>query len=113
MAQLPAADWLKYFVYVGKFRTSILIGRGQNTLASVTVQDSNLSLMGSKAEVNRTGWPGYYLTYGLSSLHSVYATHGTWGTLRQISKSGVQHAEQAGQEGKELLRAKLSACVVK
>lgn len=68
MAQLPTADWLKYFVYVGKFRTSILIGSGQNTLATVTVQDSNLSLVGSEGEVNRTGWPPYYLTYGLSSM---------------------------------------------
>lgn len=57
MAQLPTADWLKYFVCAGKFRASILIGRGQNTLATVTVQDSNLSLTGSKAEVSRTGWP--------------------------------------------------------
>lgn len=105
MAQQPTADWLKYFVHVGKFRTSILIGSGQNTLATVTVQDSNLSLVGSKGEVNRTGWPCYCLTYGLSSVRSVYETHGMWWTLRQISKSGVQHAEWVEQESKELLRA--------
>lgn len=56
MVQQFPADWLKYFVYVGKLRTSILIGGGQNTLATVTAQDSNLSIVGSKGEVNRIGW---------------------------------------------------------
>lgn len=47
----------------------------------------------------------YYLTYGLSSTNSVYATHGMWWTLREISKSGAQHAKQVGQESRELVRA--------
>lgn len=93
MAQKPTADWRNYFVYVRKSKTSILTGSGCNTLATETVQDSNLSIVGSKGEVNRIGWWCYYLTCGLSSINSVYKTYDMWWTLRQVLKAGAQHAE--------------------
>lgn len=80
MAQQPTADWLKYFVHVGKFRTSILIGSGQNTLATVTVQDSNLSLVGVK------GWGQQdRMATLLSDIWVVFCTLCLWDTWHVVN----------------------------
>lgn len=66
MAQQPTADWLKYFVHVGKFRTSILIGSGQNTLQLWLSRTAIYPLWGQR--VRSTGQEGHVIVWHMGCL---------------------------------------------